>query len=151
MVFLHKTKDATVFEQLLNKAIAQAGIAPKILRTDGAIEYLDKEITAMLEQRGIFKQTTCAHQQFQDGKVEKLVDTITSGVRTALKAANLPNKFWGYAAINYVDIYNHLPHASLNFQTPWARRHSRAQCPMYPCSSHSDAEQQFMLGTTSIY
>ncbi len=73
----------------------------------------------MLEKRGIFKQTTCAHQQFQDGKVEKLVDTITSGVRTALKAANLPNKFWGYAAINYVDIYNHLPHASLNFQTQW--------------------------------
>jgi hypothetical protein len=32
MTFLHKSKD--VFEQLLDKAIAQAAIAPKIIRTD---------------------------------------------------------------------------------------------------------------------
>jgi hypothetical protein len=87
----------------LDKAIAQAGTTPKIIHTDGASEYLDKEVTDMLTRRGIFKQTTCARQQFQDGKVEKLVDTINSGVQTALTAANLPKKFWGYAAINYVD------------------------------------------------
>jgi hypothetical protein len=117
MIFLHKKKD--VFEELLDKAIAQAGTAPKIIRTDGASEYLDQAVSAELTRRGIFRQTTCAHQQFQDGKVEKLVDTINSGVWTALTAANVPKKFWGYAAINFVDIHNHLPHASLNFQTPW--------------------------------
>jgi hypothetical protein len=117
MIFPHKKKSD--FDTLLDKAIAQAGSAPKTLRTDGALEYLDVDISASLLRRGIFKQTTCAHQQFQDGKVEKMVDTINSSVRTALTASNLPNKFWGYAAINAVDIYNHLPHSSLNFQTPW--------------------------------
>ncbi len=63
MLFLHKKKD--VFEEILYKVIAQAAI-----RTDGATEYLDKTVSAVLLKRGIFKQTTCARQQFQDGMVD---------------------------------------------------------------------------------
>ncbi len=29
------------------------------------------------------------------------------------------NFFWGFAAINWVDVYNHLPHAALHVKTPW--------------------------------
>jgi hypothetical protein len=59
----------TICEEILLKAIAQAGQKPKILRTDGALEYLDMGGAATLRQLGIFKQTTNPNQQFGDGKV----------------------------------------------------------------------------------
>ncbi len=63
MIFLHKNKDATTFEEILLKAIAQAGQKPKILRTDGALEYLDMGVAATLLKLGSFKQTTNPHHQ----------------------------------------------------------------------------------------
>ena len=117
MIFLHKKKSD--YPELLEKAITQAGYAPKIMRTDGAGEYSGPEAEAIYKKHNIFKQTGNPHQQFQNGPSEKLVDTINKGTRTALHASNMPLAFWGYAAINYVDVYNHLPHSSLNMMTPW--------------------------------
>ena len=117
MIFLHNKRSK--FPELLEKAFLQAGYTPKILLTDGLKEDNSEEVMAICQKQGILKQMTNAHQQFQNGAPEKLVDTINKGVRTALLTCNLPKAFWVYAAINVVDVYNHLPHSTLNRMTQW--------------------------------
>ena len=48
-----------------------------------------------------------------------MVDAIGQGIRVSLHDANLPPKYWSYAAVNFVDVYNHLPHSALGDLTPW--------------------------------
>ncbi len=92
MIFLHNTKDK--FLHLLKKAIAQAD---------------DK----------IMQQSSHPHQQCSNTLPEKMVDTICRRIRVALHNTNSPPNFWGYAAANFVEVYNHLPHSSLDHKTPW--------------------------------
>jgi hypothetical protein len=111
MVFLHSSKDTATYEKILDTAIAQAGCTPKTLQSDGACEYNSAAMDNYYAKKNIFKCTMNPHQRFQDGMVEKMVDTISNGVRTMLSQSNLPPQFWGYATIYFVDIYNHLPHS----------------------------------------
>ena len=116
IIFLHRKKSD--FPEILRKAIIQAGKAPKILRTDNAGEYTGAEAEAIYNKHGIKRQYGNPYQQFQNGVPEKLVDTINKGTRTSLTTANLPKSFWGFAAINFVDVYNNLPHSSLGNKSP---------------------------------
>jgi hypothetical protein len=40
-------------------------------------------------------------------------------MRVSLYSSGLPFEFWGFAAINWADVYNHLPHSALKGRTPW--------------------------------
>ena len=117
MIFLHKTKDE--FPELLLKAFAQAGKTLKILRTDGAAELNSEQVQGILLERGIFKETSNAYEQHGNGPSETVVRTLDDGIRAALVDSNLPYQYWGYAAVNFIDIYNHLPHSALDNKTPW--------------------------------
>lgn len=117
MVFLHRTKDE--FPRILLKAFAQAGKLPKILRTDNASELNSQEVQDLLLERGVVKENSNAYEQFGNAPAEIMVNTIDNGVRAALKDANLPLHYWGFAVVNWVDIYNHLPHSALDDKTPW--------------------------------
>ena len=117
MLFLHKTKDE--FKTILLQALARTPRQPKILRTDGAGEYITPAITKILFERGIQKQTSNPEEQFGNGKAETMVASIGRGMRVALLSSGLGTCFWGFAALNWIDVYNHLPHASLDFKTPW--------------------------------
>lgn len=118
-IYPHKTKDE--FQTILLTALSRTpnDKQPRILRTDGAGEYITPAINKILLDRGIQKQTSNPDEQFGNGKAETLVAAIGRGIRVALLSSGLGTAFWGLAAINWVDIYNHLPHASLGFKTPW--------------------------------
>ena len=115
--FLHKTKDEA--PDILLKALAQSHTKPRFLRTDGAGEYNLEEICKILWDRGIDKQSSNPHEQSGNARAETMVNTIARGTRAQLLTANLAPEFWGYAAMNYVDIYNRTPHDSLNGISPW--------------------------------
>ena len=117
MIFLHATKDE--FPRILLKAFAQAGKTPSTLRTDGASELNSKEVEDILLPRGIVKECSNAYEQFGNAPAEIMVNAIDNGIRTALTDSNLPLQYWGYAAVNWVDIYNVLPHSALGDKTPW--------------------------------
>lgn len=117
MLFLHKNKEE--IPEILLKALARLGRNPRILRSDGAPEYKSKEVAKYCRERGIEQQFSNANQQFQNAPAETLVNRMASGVRVQLTNSNLPPNMWAYAAINWVDCYNHLPHSALNNKTPW--------------------------------
>ncbi len=117
-VFCHKTK--AEFPTILLRALAQATTPPTFLRSDEAGEYLTPAVDAILLARGIDRQLSNAHEQAQNARVETLVHAVGKGVRSQLHSANLPPEFWGFAAQNFVDIYNRLPHDGLDGVSPWA-------------------------------
>ena len=117
IIILHKSKGEC--PEILRQAFAKAGKTPCILRTDGAGEYNSAECNKLLLDLKITKQTSNAEEQFQNGMVETMVNAIGKGIRAALLSSNLPPEFWGFAAVNWVDIYNHLPHSSLDDLSPW--------------------------------
>eukprot|EP00961_Rhodomonas_salina_P015819 212422-Rhodomonas_salina.7 len=47
-----------------------------------------------------------------------MVDTLGKGVCTLLLQSQLPPEFWGAAVHYYTDVYNHIPHSSLNNAIP---------------------------------
>jgi hypothetical protein len=114
MIFLHADKSSETFLNNFKAAIAQAGVKPTILRTDGAKEYHADKVSTFCKEQLIFQQTTNPYEQFGNCIVENMVNTVGKGTRAALHSSNLPFKYWGYAAVNFVDIYNTLLHSSLD-------------------------------------
>ena len=125
MLFLHKTKDE--LPQLVLKAFARLGRNPRILRGDGAKEYKSTKLDQICLDRNVEQQWSNSHQQFQNGPSETLVNSLCKGVRVQLTTANLPGGFWGYAAINWLDCYNSLPHTTLGNKSPWEAE--KGVCP----------------------
>ena len=117
MIFLHKTKDE--FPSLLLQALTRTPRQPKILRTDGAGEYITATVNKILLDRGIKKEMSNPDQQFGNAKAETMVASIGRCIRVALLSSGLGTAFWSFAASNWIDVYNHLPHSSLGFKTPW--------------------------------
>lgn len=117
IIHAHKTKDE--FLTLLLQVLARLPKQPRILRTDGAGEYMTPAVNKVLLDRGIQKQTSNPEEQFGNARAETMVASVGRGTRVALLSAGLSAEFWAFAAQNWVDIYNHLPHASLNYKTPW--------------------------------
>ena len=117
MVFFHKTREETA--TIIKRAFTRLGRYPRILRCDGAWEYDTQAIDAICLEHNIQLQHSNPHQQFGNALSEIMVNTIGNGIRVSLHDANLPPEFWTYAAINCVDVYNHLPHSALQDKTPW--------------------------------
>ena len=69
----------------------------KTLQSDNGGEYLSKEMTQFLEDRGIQHRLTTPYNPFQNGVAERLNRTLCDLVRTMLHEMNLPKKFWAEA------------------------------------------------------
>jgi hypothetical protein len=94
----------------------------------------------------IQRETTNPEEQFGNGKAETLVGAIGRGMRTALLSSNLPVEFWGFAAQNWIDVYNHHPHTSLDFKTPFEAE--MGTTPTSPGSDPLAAESQSSADVT---
>mmetsp|Transcript_61225 Transcript_61225/g.126463 ORF Transcript_61225/g.126463 Transcript_61225/m.126463 type:complete len:1000 (-) Transcript_61225:457-3456(-) len=121
ITILHKNR--ADFRSVLLRAFAKMGFTPKVVRSDGAAEYLDDKLAQFFIERGIQHQVSNPHEQFQNAVSEKFVDTLGKGIRTLLLQSQLPPEFWGCAAHFYTDVYNHLPHASIQNYIPYGVHH----------------------------
>mmetsp|Transcript_61726 Transcript_61726/g.127532 ORF Transcript_61726/g.127532 Transcript_61726/m.127532 type:complete len:383 (+) Transcript_61726:3261-4409(+) len=122
ITILHK--DRTDFRSVLLRAFAKMGFTPKTVRSDGAAEYLDEKLAQFFVELGIQHQISNPYEQFQNVVSEKFVDTLGKGMCTLLLQSQLPPEFWGCAAHFYTDVYNHLPHSSINNAIPYAVHHN---------------------------
>mmetsp|Transcript_57331 Transcript_57331/g.117328 ORF Transcript_57331/g.117328 Transcript_57331/m.117328 type:complete len:1978 (-) Transcript_57331:6636-12569(-) len=120
ITLLHKDRSFETMKRLLIRAFARAGFTPKRVRHDGAGEYVSEELTTWLEGQGthIWTELSAPHEQFGNAVSEKLVDALGKGIRTLLLQSELPQEFWGATALYFTDVYNHLPHSSLDNAIP---------------------------------
>ena len=63
------------------------------------------------------------HQQFQNGRAEKLVHSIGRKIRAMLLQSQMPPEFWGAAVVLATDIYNCTHHRSLGMESPHYHRY----------------------------
>ena len=79
------------------------------VKTDGGAEYETLEMLKFYLDNNIQHHTTTPHNPRQNGLVERRGGTIMQMMRTCMQAANVPEKFWPYAALHAVFIHNRLP------------------------------------------
>lgn len=95
-VYFLKSKAETVerIKDFLAKAKNHLGRDIKILRTDNGLEYMNREVTNMLTEKGIQHQRTVIYTPEQNGAAERENRTLVEGMRTMIHARNLPLKLW---------------------------------------------------------
>ena len=125
--YLHKTKDQApdIMDQFLSQFEADA--RPRTFKSDCAEEYGTPRMQAVLAKHGITEplRHSNEHQQFQNGKAEKFIDTLGRRMRATLLQSQLPPEFWGAAAVLMTDVYNCTPHDSLDGESPFKRAKGR--------------------------
>jgi transposase InsO family protein len=77
--------------------VIELGAHPKTLRTDQGTEYLNKEMTELLESNYVRHVVAAVNEHYSNGPAEHAVHTIRSAAKAMLLHANIPRRFWCYA------------------------------------------------------
>lgn len=88
-------------------------------RTDGGLEYLNLEVKAVLEPRGICHQRTVAYTQQQNGSAKRNNRTIAEASQTMIHAKNLNPKLWAEAVNTAVYLLNLSGTKTVQKKTPY--------------------------------
>eukprot|EP00833_Pecoramyces_ruminatium_P016099 jgi/Orpsp1_1/1190131/evm.model.d7180000076770.1 len=90
----------------------------KTLKSDNGTEYINHNFIDYLNNNGIqFIHSTPGYLQ-QNGRAERLNQTLNNCCKTLLNAANLPLSFWDFAILCAAHLYNLNPHQSINNKIP---------------------------------
>jgi len=123
---VHATKDE--IPEIFDRVLSQTPDChkPTIIKSDNAFEYHTQQLRDVLKKHNVHEQLhSNEHQQFQNGRVEKLVDSICRKIRGMLLQSQMPPEFCGAAVVLATDIYNCTPHRSLDMESPHYHRYHK--------------------------
>lgn len=128
-----KRKDE-VFEKLttyVQKSELQQEKQLKALQTDNGGEYKNDVVRNYLNNKGVIHRLTVPRTPQQNGRAERLNQTLLNVIRCLLLHSGLPNGFWAEAlfAANY--IRNRCPSTAIDMQVPyelWFRQKLTDEC-----------------------
>ena len=125
-VAVHKTKDE--IPEIFDRVLSQTPDChkPTSVISDNAAEYHTQQLRDVLKKHNVNEQLhSNEHQQFQNGRAEKLVDSIGRKIRGMLLQWQMPPEFWGAEVVLATDIYNCTPHRSLGMESPHYHRYHK--------------------------
>ena len=109
--FVSKAPPIEYFNAWLAKYNPSADVKDKYVRFDpGGDLGKCHEVLDLFEKAHYDIQLTAPGHSHQNGPVERPHRTIGDAMRTMLRGADLPAKFWPYAFHHYLRIYNSVPH-----------------------------------------
>lgn len=110
-IFLLKKKSQAgqVIKDFIAFSQTQFNKLPKAFRFDRGGEYIGHELQEYLKEKGINMQLTAPYTPEQNGLAERKNRTLIEAVRTMLIDAQLPDTYWGEAAVTAAYIQNLLP------------------------------------------
>jgi hypothetical protein len=85
------------FIHAYRRLVIELGAHPKTFRTDQGTEYLNKEMTALLETNYVRHVVAAVNEHYSNGVAEHAVHTIRTTAKAMLLHANIPKKYWCYA------------------------------------------------------
>jgi hypothetical protein len=85
------------FIHAYRRLVTELGAHPKTFRTDQGTEYLNKEMTALLETNYVRHVVAAVNEHYSNGVAEHAVHTIRTTAKAMLLHANIPKKYWCYA------------------------------------------------------
>ena len=100
-----------VLAVVLSMLETMSGKQLQILRTDRGTEFVNNEVTHLLQQRGARHQTSVPYTPQQNGKAERHNRTLVERARTSILATDLPYSLWGEAIECAAYLHNRLPTA----------------------------------------
>ena len=88
------------------------------VKSDHGTEYINKILIKFMESKGInFIHSTPGNSQ-QNGRAERLNQTLNNCATTLLNSAKLPLNFWDSAILSVAYLYYINPHQSINNKIP---------------------------------
>lgn len=108
----------TVVKRTIRQLETQCGQQLQAVRTDRGSEYLNRELTAYFDSRGVQHQTAIPYTPEQNGAAERLNRTLMERVRALLLGSGLCQELWAEAVVTANYIRNRSP-TSKGTRTPW--------------------------------
>ncbi|KAI7815493.1 Retrovirus-related Pol polyprotein, partial [Rhyzopertha dominica] len=132
-VALIKRKDEVLanFKIFVQKSENIQGITLKALQSDNGGEYTSNEFKQYLNTKGILHRLTIPGTPQQNGKAERLNQTLLNIVRCLLLQSGLPSTFWAEALAAANFIRNRCPTKAIKLQIPyelWSKKKLTADC-----------------------
>jgi hypothetical protein len=87
----------------------QYGVVKRI-HSDCGGEFMNNTLKTYCSQYGIKQTFTEGHEPKQNGRAERIIQTIVKIMRALLLQSQLPTRFWNLSAKTAAFLYNRLPH-----------------------------------------
>ncbi|GFY11817.1 retrovirus-related Pol polyprotein from transposon TNT 1-94 [Trichonephila clavipes] len=108
------------------KKRAERFLSRKVIavRTDGGLEFCNKDMDNFLTELGIKHEVTNSYTPEMNGVAERFNLTALDGIKTLLKSSEVPHKFWGEALLCFTYAWNRICHKDSN-KTPFEKYSGR--------------------------
>ncbi|GFW23633.1 retrovirus-related Pol polyprotein from transposon TNT 1-94 [Trichonephila clavipes] len=101
------------------------------VRTDGGLEFCNKDMDNFFTELGIKHKVTNSYTPEMNGVAERFNLTALDGIKTLLKSSELPHKFWGEALLCFTYAWNRICHKDSN-KTPFEKYSGRKPSVLHP-------------------
>ncbi|GFT18661.1 retrovirus-related Pol polyprotein from transposon TNT 1-94 [Trichonephila clavipes] len=105
---------------------AERFLSKKVIavRTDGGLEFCNKDMDNFLTELGIKHEVTNSYTPEMNGIAERFNLTALDGIKTLLKSSEVLHKFWGEALLCFTYVWNRICHKDGN-KTPFEKYSGR--------------------------
>lgn len=121
----NKSEVKKKLENFITLAERETGYKVKALRSDNGLEFLNKEIKELLENRGIRHQRSVVYTPQQNGRAERENRTLVEAARTMLQGQKLHKNLWAEALNTATFILNRTGVSSEQNKTPYESWYKR--------------------------
>ncbi|GFU87316.1 retrovirus-related Pol polyprotein from transposon TNT 1-94 [Trichonephila clavipes] len=122
---------------------AERFLSKKVIavRTDGGLEFCNKDMDNFLTELGIKHEVTNSYTPEMNGVAERFNLTALDGIKTLFKSSEVPHKFWGEALLCFTYAWNRICHKDSN-KTPFekysGRKPSVLHLKPFGCLAYAD-------------
>ena len=99
----------TSLKAAFQQFLTDAGVRPKLIRTDFDYKLMGKNVTSFLNEKGCIVESAPLNHQHQNGLVERHCRTLIQMVCSWLTSTLLPSSFWFHAIKKACEVSNYLP------------------------------------------
>ncbi|KAL0298831.1 UNVERIFIED_CONTAM: Retrovirus-related Pol polyprotein from transposon RE1 [Sesamum radiatum] len=124
MTWVYLLKDRsqvhTIITSFYNEIYTQFSVNIRILRTDNALEFVQKSVSDFCNFKGILHQTSCPYTYQQNGVAERKHRHLLDVARTIMTHMHVPKSYWGDAVLIACYLIDRMPSTILNGDTPYS-------------------------------
>ncbi|GFT14655.1 retrovirus-related Pol polyprotein from transposon TNT 1-94 [Trichonephila clavipes] len=112
---------------------AERFLSKKVIavRTDGGLEFCNKDMDNFLTELGIKHEVTNSYTPEMNGVAERFNLTSLDGIKTLLNSSEVPHKFWGEALLCFTYAWNRICHKDSN-KAPFEKYSGRKPSVLHP-------------------
>ena len=142
-VYFMKSREETL--EKVQQFCADVG-KPRVLVTDGASEFISKEIKSWYRTKGIRTELSAPYTPEENGKIERTWGTVVGMARCIIHDAGLSKEYWIYA-LNYAfHLKNMCLHSAINktpYEVMYKVKPNVSFLKVFGCKVYAFIEKQF--------